>query len=342
MAFGEAGRALSLPLLATLLLAISAVAIAGTPPLSPASLPDSYSLVYEVTPGGPLLTPGPNTSSLKARFTAGKGRLEVVLASHGKQNKVVKEPWSLDETKALWQQIAKSDLFNFKAEQGSTAPDFGQVALSCEASVGGKTMSTRLEWTSPLRNDGQVWQLINQLDTLMAGPSPFSPKGDASPNTTFPTPPPPPKPLPEKLASNAEIEMLISLEATHLPISLDETSMLISQTQGGSPGEKQRSRMFQALEVLGTRLETRPEDAELHSLRGAFYYDLGEFEKARDEFSAAIRLQPHQADHYNNRGVAAFRQGKRQEAIDDFRKAIKRGRSRYGFLEDRIRKLNGH
>jgi len=242
--------------LLVVLWASSVAATAGPPGLSLESLPDSFSLVYEVTPGGPMLVPGPNTSKLEARFLAGKGRLELSPTKLEERDKVVKEPWPIDEVKACWQLIAKSDLFNFKADPGSPAPDFGEVELACEASVGGKTLSARFKWTSPLRNDGQIWPLINHLDTLMAGPSPFAPKGHAPARMSIP-PPPTPQGLPEKLSTTGELEMLSSLQATHLPLSTDETSMLVQKTRAGSVGDEQRSKMVQTVEILGKRLGDR-------------------------------------------------------------------------------------
>jgi len=312
----------------------------GEPPVTTGSLPDSFHLVYEVTPGDPSSVSGSRTSRLEAWFQNRKGRLDLNLASHGKKNRRVNDPWKSDEVAVLWQHIVRSDLFKFRAQQGPSAPDFGIVSLSCEAFMGGKALSTRLQWTSPLRNDGPIWPLINYLDTLMAGPSPFSPQV-SSPSTVSPAPQSSPllASSPDPIPSAGEIEMLISLEATHLPLSSDEIGTPIQKTQRTPLVEGQRAKILRALDVLGERQKARPNDAELCSLRGAFFYDLGEFEKARHEFDGAIRLQPHQADHYNNRGMAFLRQGKKDEAINDFRRAIRRNRGRYGLLDALIQAL---
>jgi tetratricopeptide (TPR) repeat protein len=220
------------------------------------------------------------------------------------------------------------------------APDFGMVGLRAEARYGRLANTTDLNWTSPLRNDGQIWPLIDHLDRLMTGPT-SHPSVSIQPHMSgiIPVVEPSPKPLasPDPVG---EIEMLIALEATHLPIASDEMSMAVAQASFQGPHfDKQRVKVANAIAVLDRRISKESKDAELVSLRGAFHYDLGTYDRAAADFGEAVRLQPHQADHYNNRGMAFYRQGRKKEALADFGKALERNRSKYGHLERLIARM---
>lgn len=60
-----------------------------------------------------------------------------------------------------------------------------------------------------------------------------------------------------------------------------------------------------------------------HRRRGNRYYDLGQYEKAIESYSAAIDIQPNNAYFYNDRGRAYNSLGEYWKAISDFDKAIK-------------------
>jgi len=51
--------------------------------------------------------------------------------------------------------------------------------------------------------------------------------------------------------------------------------------------------------------------------------DLGQYQKAIDEYTKAIELKPDDADIYNNRGYAYDRLGQYQRAIEDYNEAIR-------------------
>lgn len=64
--------------------------------------------------------------------------------------------------------------------------------------------------------------------------------------------------------------------------------------------------------------------AKVHNLLGVVYVDKGEFDKAIEEFSKAIRLDPNLAKAYSNRGMAYLRKREFDKAIEEFNKAIER------------------
>ncbi len=57
--------------------------------------------------------------------------------------------------------------------------------------------------------------------------------------------------------------------------------------------------------------------------RGYAYYQKGEFDKALNDYSEAIRLDPTQARTYNNRGLAYQAKGDLDQAIADFSEALR-------------------
>jgi hypothetical protein len=56
---------------------------------------------------------------------------------------------------------------------------------------------------------------------------------------------------------------------------------------------------------------------------GEYYYDLGEYQKAIEYYSEAIRLNPEYVVAYNNRGSAYYFLGQYERAIEDFDEAIR-------------------
>jgi protein O-mannosyl-transferase len=72
------------------------------------------------------------------------------------------------------------------------------------------------------------------------------------------------------------------------------------------------------------------DDADIYYNRANAYLGIGDYEKAIDDLSQAIRLYPRQADYYNNRGLAYLSIDKNEAALADFRTAI-RLNPRHGF-----------
>lgn len=124
------------------------------------ALPDSLHLVYEQV--------GKTTQRLEVTIT--KDRSTLTLTRDDKAQTTDPFPGA----EALWTEIEKSKLFEWKPQTGPSAPDFGEVRLSAEVTHAGQKSAAALTWNAPLRNDGPVWSLLNHLDGLMSG-APRSP-----------------------------------------------------------------------------------------------------------------------------------------------------------------------
>ncbi|VVH59001.1 TPR domain protein, putative component of TonB system [uncultured Gammaproteobacteria bacterium] len=66
-----------------------------------------------------------------------------------------------------------------------------------------------------------------------------------------------------------------------------------------------------------------PEDSTIFKNRGFAYINLGEYQKAIKDFNQAIKLDPENSTIFNNRGFAYINLGEYQKAIKDFNQAIK-------------------
>ena len=67
---------------------------------------------------------------------------------------------------------------------------------------------------------------------------------------------------------------------------------------------------------------SKPEDAEAFKKRGKDYINQGEFQRAIDANTEAVRLNPQYTDAYYNRGLAYILLGQYRPAIADFDEAI--------------------
>ena len=63
--------------------------------------------------------------------------------------------------------------------------------------------------------------------------------------------------------------------------------------------------------------------------RGFLYHELGQYERAIEDYSETIRLDPRVADAYYNRGLAYQSLGKSEDAERDFQKAKDLGYEEY-------------
>ena len=77
-----------------------------------------------------------------------------------------------------------------------------------------------------------------------------------------------------------------------------------------------------AIEDYDKAIELNPEDATAYCNRGAAYAKLGQTERAIEDFDKAIELNPEDAAAYYNRGNAYDDLGQTERAIEDFDKAI--------------------
>jgi|SanBayMetagenome_1026888.scaffolds.fasta_scaffold11119_1 tetratricopeptide (TPR) repeat protein len=90
--------------------------------------------------------------------------------------------------------------------------------------------------------------------------------------------------------------------------------------------EKDRKKRWtaqQVLDVLSGKTK-QPEDAIAYYNRGNVYYDLGEKQKALEDYNQALKLDPNLAYAYNGRGnVYYYNLGENQKALEDYNQALK-------------------
>lgn len=128
--------------------------------------PESFKLTYERN----SFDPGQGINALTVTYAKGRARLSIALTEQGHPRSVQVDPWP--DAPALWKQVEAAKLFDFKPQEGAATPHFGEVKLALEAVTKAGKRETRLAWRAPLKNDGQVWALIDYLDRLMTAPPP--------------------------------------------------------------------------------------------------------------------------------------------------------------------------
>jgi hypothetical protein len=134
---------------------------------APAALPEAYKLIYEVDN---LDGAEAKTNRLEVVWEKGQARLTLDVHDRGEKKHHEASPWPESEAAALWQQIETAKLFDFKPQQGDATPHFSPVRITASATVAGAKKASVHAWSAPLKNDGQVWALVDLLQRLMATP----------------------------------------------------------------------------------------------------------------------------------------------------------------------------
>ena len=62
-----------------------------------------------------------------------------------------------------------------------------------------------------------------------------------------------------------------------------------------------------------------------YGYRGIAYIKLGQYQRAIEDYNAAIRLKPDYAEAYNSRGIAYLKQGNKEMGCRDAQKACSMG-----------------
>ncbi|MBW1840321.1 MAG: tetratricopeptide repeat protein [Deltaproteobacteria bacterium] len=78
-----------------------------------------------------------------------------------------------------------------------------------------------------------------------------------------------------------------------------------------------------AIRYLDLAVGLNPNDAVHYNNRGLTKRDLGQYEKAIEDYNRAIELDPKYALAYNNRGVANYELAQYEKAIKDYSQAIR-------------------
>jgi tetratricopeptide (TPR) repeat protein len=77
-----------------------------------------------------------------------------------------------------------------------------------------------------------------------------------------------------------------------------------------------------AIEYSNNAIELQLDYAEAYIARGNAYKDLGQYQRAIEDYNEAIRLKPDDVA-FNNRGIAYTKLGQYQRAIEDYNEAIR-------------------
>ena len=85
---------------------------------------------------------------------------------------------------------------------------------------------------------------------------------------------------------------------------------------------KKRWTAQQVLDVLSGKTK-QPEDAAAYNNRGNVYYNLGEKQKALEDYNQALKLDPNYVHAYHNRGLVYYNLGEKQKALEDYNQALK-------------------
>lgn len=101
-----------------------------------------------------------------------------------------------------------------------------------------------------------------------------------------------------------------------LPLCLALVSLSFSCLRGSRVGAS-------ALLLIAMLVASGCESASDHNKRGNALYDKGEYDRAIEEYTRAIRLDPNFAIAYNSRGIAWYEKGEYDRAIEDFTGAIR-------------------
>ena len=83
-------------------------------------------------------------------------------------------------------------------------------------------------------------------------------------------------------------------------------------------GQKQR-----AIDDYNEAISLKPNDAVSYYNRGLAYGSLGQYQRAIEDYNEFIRLKPNDAVSYYNRGTTYANLGQQQRAIDDYNEAIR-------------------
>ncbi len=76
------------------------------------------------------------------------------------------------------------------------------------------------------------------------------------------------------------------------------------------------------LKFYNERIGAQPNDAEAYTTRGMLYYELGQYEKAFNDFTQALRINSRVSVPWNNRAMVFIASGKWNEALKDVSNAI--------------------
>ncbi len=101
---------------------------------------------------------------------------------------------------------------------------------------------------------------------------------------------------------------------------LSDQVLLDVSVNGASKQQPTRERAQADLQRTDRRLKIKPDDLELRFARAMAYFQLGECQKAIEDFSAVIEKKPESVNSRLNRAIALARLGKKQDARSELEK----------------------
>ena len=81
-------------------------------------------------------------------------------------------------------------------------------------------------------------------------------------------------------------------------------------------------KLYYAIKLNTEAIALKPDWSWPYNNRGLDYYNLGQYERAIQDFDKAIQLNPNLAGAYNNRGIAYRHLGQNERAVQDYDKAL--------------------
>src|SRR5262249_45239972 len=78
-----------------------------------------------------------------------------------------------------------------------------------------------------------------------------------------------------------------------------------------------------AIENYGRAIELNPNYFPAYYSRAGAYYAKGDYDQAIEDYGRAIRLKPNYAEAFNNRAIAYFAKGDVDKAVADFGAAVR-------------------
>jgi len=101
----------------------------------------------------------------------------------------------------------------------------------------------------------------------------------------------------------------------------------------------QQERLYEAIEAFSLAIGEQASYVEAYNNRALAYYELGEHEKAKDDFLTAVSLDPENPVANSNLGILFFEEGNYRQALKYLEKAARASKSNKSYRLTVLRNL---